>query len=57
MPQLNRKYPNEAAKIKKREERIKTDEYYKGILNRLVVVAGWYWCSYKGECNFKHPSC
>jgi len=17
----------------------------------------WYWCAYKGECSFKHPSC
>jgi len=37
MPQLNRKYPSEAAKKRKKEERITTDEICKGLLVRLLL--------------------
>jgi len=39
MPQLNRTYPSGAAQRRKNEERIKTDEKSKGLLDRFLVVA------------------
>jgi len=39
MPQLNRKYPSGAAKRRKKERKIKTDEKCEGLLDRFVVVA------------------
>jgi len=39
MPHLNRKYPSGAAKRRKTEEILKC----KGLLDRFVAVAGWYW--------------
>jgi len=40
MPQLNRKYPSGAAKRRKKEESIKADEKWKGLLDRFVVAGG-----------------
>jgi len=39
MPQCNRKYPNGAAKTRKKWESINVDEKCKGLLDRFVVVA------------------
>ena len=40
MPQLNRQYPSGAAKRRRKEERIKTVEKCKRLLDRIVVVSG-----------------
>jgi len=39
MLHLNRKYPSGAAKRRKKEEIIKC----KGLMDRFVAVAMWYW--------------
>ena len=61
MPQLNRKYPSGAAKKRKEEERIMTDEKCrpKGLLDRFVAVADGTGepTEESAASSNKHPNC